>query len=110
MPRTAKEEQVCLDHQAAQPTGQQQQEPLLFYNTPPSWPFGSSSKRPFIIYYESVKYSDEAKAWPNGDMSYAKGKWDAMSADEHAVYAEKGGEARRQAWVDSYMRVPTIRY
>lgn len=105
---TEKEEQARRDHQAAQQTGQQQQEPPLFYNTPPGWPSMSAQKRPYNIYFESVEDSEAAKAWPNGERSYARGKWDAVTADEQAVYAKLCEERRRQAWIDSFEYVAKL--
>ncbi|CAK7242543.1 MAG: hypothetical protein STHCBS139747_004038 [Sporothrix thermara] len=110
---TEKEEQAWRDYRAAREvaretasqTGTKEEEEKEelppFFNTPPSWPLGSSAKRPFIIYYESVRDTEDAKAWPNGEIQYAKHKWDLMIEDEQAVYAKLCEERRKQAWVDS---------
>ncbi|KJR80268.1 uncharacterized protein SPSK_05672 [Sporothrix schenckii 1099-18] len=90
---------------AARGVGQEAEaeaQPPLFFHTPPSWPISSSDKQPFNVYYESVQDTDAAKAWPSGEIQYAKHKWDAMTEGEKAVYVTLCEEQRRQAWVETF--------
>ncbi|KAL1903758.1 hypothetical protein Sste5344_010537 [Sporothrix stenoceras] len=76
-------------------------EPPPFHKTPPAWPSGYSPKRDFNIFHESVQDLEEAQAWPKGDINYASEQWEAMSADEQAIYGKLCEERRRSAWLDS---------
>lgn len=81
-------------------------EPPPFHETPPLWPASYTQKRAFNIYHESVMETEEAQAWPEGDINYASTKWEAMSPDEQAVNAGLCEERRRMAWLDSLNRFP----
>ncbi|CAK7201825.1 hypothetical protein SEUCBS139899_004540 [Sporothrix eucalyptigena] len=110
---TDKEEQAWRDfQQICEQTGQQQEAPL-FFNTPPEWPHLSHHKRPFNIYLDEVMNTEEAQDWDKGEINYAKTKWDAMTADEQAVYKTICENERKQAWINSMhknTRPGTMRY
>lgn len=97
-----KEKKTHLQQKAAQQAGQQLDEFPFFLNTPPFWPYYSSSgQTPFDLYLESVEDTEAAIQWPKGAESYARTRWDAMSTDEKYVFVKKNEYERRLAWFNA---------